>query len=88
MRPVDKWYKQIKTAEEKLQKIRKTCAHKKWHVGWYSWRIGSMTPQRICNRCDAIVPGITDIEAKPYLDSLQASPTQTGQAGSSFTLTI
>jgi hypothetical protein len=85
MRSVDKLYKTIQNAEKKLAKIRAKCKHKKFTVRMYSWRIGSMQPQRLCNRCDSIVPGITDLEAKPFFDSLYGGSTA---QGSSIQVTI
>jgi hypothetical protein len=55
-RPIDKFYKTIANAQEKIDAIRKNCKHKKTHMGLYSWRIGAMDNAELCNTCDAVIP--------------------------------
>ena len=63
MRKIDKLYKVIKETEGRIEALRKDCPHKAYKVGWYSWRVGAMDPQRLCKACDAVIPGISDAEA-------------------------
>ena len=67
-RPVDKLYTQIEEAQKNLDTIRQECKHEKFRLGLYSWRVGSVVPQRICEECDAVVPGITEEEVKQVMD--------------------
>lgn len=61
-RRIDKLYNTLRATENQIAKLRAKCKHKSFRIGWYSWRIGNMDPQRLCNTCDAIVPGLTEKE--------------------------
>lgn len=60
-RPVDKLYKQIAVAQDKINTLRKKCKHPKTHMGLYSWRIGAMDKVELCNTCDAVVKNFNAI---------------------------
>jgi uncharacterized protein with PIN domain len=57
------YYKQIKDAQGKIAELQAKCNHMIFKVHMYMWRPGAMQPQRICNSCNAVVPGITEEEA-------------------------
>ena len=87
-RNIDKLYKRIENTQKQIEKLRKECKHKSFRVELYSWRVGSYLPQRLCKKCDAVVPGITEKESKPFYDSMQATFGQgTALGNPSFTIT-
>ena len=40
---------------EKLEKLRFDCQHTDYDVMYYSWRIGTMVPTRICKFCGKVI---------------------------------
>ena len=54
----------IKAAQEALEEYRRACMHSSFTVALYSWRPGALEPQRICDQCGGITPGITEKEAE------------------------
>lgn len=56
------YYEEIRSAQGKIEEIRSKCPHANVEVHMYMWRPGAMTPQRICTSCDAVVPGVTQVE--------------------------
>lgn len=53
----------IANAQEKIKEIQEKCAHSERFVGYYSWRIGSFHPSRICKACNAWIESATTEEA-------------------------
>lgn len=49
---VDEIYSTIKSLQEELDKLRSECSHPKYHVGYYSWRVGSIDVVKICDHCN------------------------------------
>lgn len=41
----------IKLLQDELVKIKSDCAHDNYHVGFYSWRTGSLGVAKICDYC-------------------------------------
>lgn len=48
---VGKLLELIESAGNELKAIRQACPHSQHEMGWYSWRIGSMGPARLCVAC-------------------------------------
>ena len=48
-------YAQIKSAEEKLVKLRSDCKHEKTIEGMYSWRVGNFQLADICEYCHSMI---------------------------------
>jgi hypothetical protein len=63
---IDKLYRAIKEANEKLEDLRKECPHEDYCVMYYSWRVGSMSLKRLCKQCDQVVGDPTDSEIEEY----------------------
>lgn len=53
---------QIQGAQTELETIRANCKHESYHLGFWSWRIGTVVPSRICDACLTSIPGITHKE--------------------------
>ncbi len=53
----------IMSAENELLRLRSECTHPTYRTEMYMWRVGSMIPARICDVCDASIPGITEEES-------------------------
>lgn len=51
----EKMYAQIKSAEEKLVKLRSNCKHEKTFEGNYSWRVGNIQLADICEYCGSCI---------------------------------
>lgn len=47
----DSLYKIIKESQDRLDKIRKTCPHKEFVIGYYEWRTGAGCNGFICTDC-------------------------------------
>jgi len=61
---INELYKIIEKSNKEIEKIRKNCKHDKGYtVNLYSWRLGSLNPERICNTCGGLLPGVTKEEA-------------------------
>ena len=61
---VNELYNTIEKANTELREIRNSCDHSEgFEVKMYSERIGSVSPQRLCNICDSILGGLTSEEA-------------------------
>jgi hypothetical protein len=59
----------IRKSEEEIKSIRAACKHEDgYEVLMYSWRVGAIHPQRICNVCQGVISGITAEETKRCLD--------------------
>ena len=52
----------IQNAQQKIKELQDKCKHESFTVMFYSWRVGSYHPQRVCDSCNAVVPGITEEE--------------------------
>ena len=54
---------QINSAHIELAELRESCSHSEgYHLGLWSWRVGSSHPSRICNTCLNEIEGITEKE--------------------------
>jgi len=61
---VGELYKIISDATKELEEIKSSCKHEEGYtVQMYSYRIGSYNPERLCNICNAVLPGVTKEEA-------------------------
>lgn len=40
-----------KQLDDEIKMIQETCTHDEYHIGIYSWRIGSYNLNRICEKC-------------------------------------
>ena len=58
----------INSAQNELWKLQSECPHTSYHIAMYMWRVGAFHPSRICDDCDASIPGITDEESKKVYD--------------------
>lgn len=65
----------IKDAQTEIADFRENCPHSSYGVGWWSWRLGAMEPQRICDRCFGVVPGVTEDEAMPFWETMKPGVT-------------
>lgn len=39
-------------AQQEIQNIKESCSHDEYFIGYWSWRVGSMQPARICSICN------------------------------------
>jgi len=67
MSRADELYEVIRVANAELEQIRKACDHIGYHVGWYSWRLGSMEPRRICDVCHADIAEPSQLEINQFM---------------------
>ena len=67
---------QIRKLQERIQELQSFCKHEHYTVTFYSWRPGAMDPARICNKCSAVVEGITSEESHKLWNEYH---NQTGQ---------
>lgn len=51
----ERLYAQIKSAEEKLNKLRSECKHTKTREANYSWRVGVIQLADICEYCGSLI---------------------------------
>lgn len=54
---------QIQHAQEKIAELQAKCKHDSFTVMFWSYRPGAMHPARVCDKCNALVPGITEQES-------------------------
>ena len=50
-----KMYLQIQFAERRLKEIRSICKHEKTFIGDYSYRMGHVSPAKICEYCGEFI---------------------------------
>jgi len=48
-------YNEIKSAEQRLRKLRDLCEHDDTDIGNYSYRVGVVERAEICNSCGEII---------------------------------
>lgn len=48
-------YSQIKSANERLDELRKICTHENTFEGNWSWRVGTFDPAIICGNCGKLL---------------------------------
>lgn len=41
----------ISECQEEIKRLRESCRHDKYDIGYYSWRIGCMDLKRMCSYC-------------------------------------
>jgi hypothetical protein len=68
---VTELYDRIRTANEELERIRKTCPHPNTYLALYSWRIGAMHPAHLCEDCDFVVRLADDKESEEFYKNEQ-----------------
>lgn len=51
----DEYYAAIKTAEEGLEELRKSCSHEHVSVENYSWRVGVVDLANVCSDCGKVL---------------------------------
>jgi hypothetical protein len=64
-------YDQIKLLNEEIELIRSRCLHNTYHIGMFSWRVGSMEEKRICCECHKPLGDPSDEELKEYRDEMK-----------------
>jgi hypothetical protein len=69
---VDEIYDTIKSLQEELNKLRSECPHSEYHVGYFSWRPGSMDVVKICNHCNENLGVPTKEEVNEFLNEEKA----------------
>ena len=58
---------QLASIEHEIRVLVRTCPHDKgYHVGYWSWRIGSMDVMKICNECCSTVGSPSQDELKRF----------------------
>jgi len=57
-------YNVIREMEQRIETLRAACPHPESRPTMFMARPGAFHPCRLCTSCDAVVPGITDEEAK------------------------
>lgn len=72
MTRVDELYQTIAAANAELETIRKGCAHPAYEVGWWSWRLGSTEPARICLSCRTNVSRPSQAEINDFMAAEKA----------------
>ncbi len=58
MKDIDKYYDQIRDANEQIKLIREKCPHKQVYTGLYSDRPGNISNAKLCKECDALIENI------------------------------
>lgn len=64
MKTVDEYQAMIDDAQAKIKEIQEKCSHPSYEVMFYSWRVGAMTPSRICKECQARISDADEEESK------------------------
>lgn len=65
---VDAMYECARDAQEVIAALRKECKHPCYSVEWWSFRVGTMHPARICTDCDHNLGQPGEHETKVFLD--------------------
>ena len=69
---VEKLCEVIEAANDELEAIRQMCPHSQHEIGWYSWRIGSMAPAKICTACRCNLGSPSQVEINKFMEDEKA----------------
>lgn len=58
----------IKSLQDEFSKIKSECAHDNYHVGFYSWRAGSLGVAKICDYCSYNMGTPNEKEVEKFLE--------------------
>jgi hypothetical protein len=61
-------YDTIDKLQKELDLLREECSHDDYEVGYYSWRIGSLSIKRICKYCGEVLGEPTKEEQEQFLN--------------------
>lgn len=52
---IERLYQQQSELAAEINNIRLNCPHEHYVIAYYSWRIGTLEPRRICKACDFVL---------------------------------
>jgi len=53
-----------------IKSIQENCSHNEYHIGTYSWRIGSYDQKRICEDCGLVLESPSNDELEEFKDEI------------------
>lgn len=66
----DRFYSEIKNAQNSLEKLREICPHERTHECLYSWRVGSFCQAVVCSDCGEFIRALTDPDSVGKIENM------------------